>query len=224
MGSDRSVCMISGGLDSAVAAKLAKDDGCDIYALSFDYGQRHIRELECARKIAEHLNTVEHKVIKLDLRGIGGSALTDDRINVPSQSTAGLPLTYVPARNTIMLSVALAYAEVLEADCIYIGANYIDYSGYPDCRPEYFKAFQEMADLATKRGVEGKKVEIKTPLIKLSKKEIIQEGARLGVPFQHTWSCYCGSKKACGVCDSCRIRLRGFQEAGLDDPLEYDVG
>lgn len=221
----KAVCLISGGLDSTVAAFVAKSRGFEVHALSFDYGQRHMRkELSCARKVAAAVEAVEHRVIEVDLGGLGGSALTDRKIGIPKAGGAGIPRTYVPARNTILLSCALAYAEVVDADAIYMGVNAVDYSGYPDCRPEYIKAFQRMADLATKRAVEGKPVKIRTPLIDLSKKEIVELGARLGVPFKHTWSCYRGGKRACGGCDSCVLRLKGFEEAGIKDPIEYESG
>jgi len=218
----KAVCLISGGLDSAVTAFVAKDSGYEIHALTFDYGQRHDREVECAKKIAEAVGAAEHKIITIDLRALGGSALTDEMIDVPDAGGEGIPPTYVPARNTIMLAYCLAWAEVVEADAIYIGVNSIDYSGYPDCRPQYIQAFQKMANLATKRAVEGNPVKIETPLIKLSKKEIIELGVKLGVPFENTWSCYRGEDKACGTCDSCTLRLRGFKDVGVEDPIEYD--
>jgi 7-cyano-7-deazaguanine synthase len=222
----KAVCLLSGGLDSCIAAAIAANKGYEIYALSFDYGQRHRRELESAIKIAKFLKAKEHKTIKCDLREIGGSALTDD-IDVPERkeediSASIIPITYVPARNTIFLSYALAYAEVIKADAIFIGANSIDYSGYPDCRPEYFKAYQSMADLATKRGVEGNLIKIETPLINLTKAEIIKKGIELNAPLELTWSCYKGKEKACGKCDSCLLRLKGFREAGYEDPIEYE--
>ncbi|MFH1835710.1 MAG: 7-cyano-7-deazaguanine synthase QueC [Methanobacteriota archaeon] len=218
----KAVCLISGGLDSAVTAFIAKDVGYTIYALTFDYGQRHIRELACAKKIAEAVGAAEHKIITIDLRALGGSALTDEMIDVPDAGGEGIPPTYVPARNTIMLAYCLAWAEVVEADAVYIGVNSVDYSGYPDCRPEYIQAFQEMANLATKRAVEGNPVKIETPLINLSKKDIIEIGVKLGVPFEHTWSCYRGGELACGTCDSCTLRKKGFKEAGVEDPIGYD--
>lgn len=218
----KTVVLLSGGLDSTVSAYAARHDGRVIYALSCDYGQHHLREIECARKIAKDVGAVEHKIIELDLTVFGGSALTDEGIGVSEAGGEGIPATYVPARNTILLALALAYAEVTEADAIYIGVNSVDYSGYPDCRPEYIRAFQAMADLATKRAVEGNPVKIETPLINLPKKEIVELGARLGVPFEHTWSCYRGGARACGGCASCRLRLKGFTEAGLEDPIEYE--
>jgi len=223
------VCLISGGLDSTVTAAIAKSRGYVIYALTFDYGQRHRRELGSARKVARHFGAEEHRIIKVDLKQFGGSALTDRRIKVPRGKTLKqikaakeIPSTYVPARNTIFLSYALAYAEVVGADAIFIGANHIDYSGYPDCRPEYFRAFQRMADLATTGGIGGRKVKIATPLLDLDKREIVKLGAKLRVPFHLTRSCYGGGKKACGRCDSCVLRLNGFAQAGVEDPIEYE--
>ena len=224
----KAVVLLSGGLDSSTCMAIAKDEGYELYALSFDYGQRHSRELESAKAIAEHFGAKEHKILRIDLRQIGGSALTDDSIDVPENRDEEhmadeIPVTYVPARNTILLSFALAYAEVIGADAIYIGANALDYSGYPDCRPEYYRAFEEVARLGTKRGVEGKPIEIKYPLINMTKAEIIRTGMRLGVPYELTWSCYKGGEKACGVCDSCKLRIKGFKEAGYKDPIEYEV-
>ena len=221
----KAVVLLSGGLDSATVLAIALSEGYDVHALSFDYGQRHNRELESAVKIAKYYN-VPHKILKIDLRQIGGSALTDD-IDVPEREDAAvsdeIPITYVPARNTILLSYALAYAEVIDADAIFYGANAIDYSGYPDCRPEYIKAFEEVARLGTKRGVEGKPIRILAPLVNLTKAEIIKKGMELGVPYHLTWSCYRGGEKACGRCDSCLLRLKGFMEAGYTDPLEYET-
>lgn len=221
----RAVVLLSGGLDSATTLAIAIHRGYDAYALSFDYGQRHSKELESARKIASYYN-VPHKILKVDLRQIGGSALTDD-IDVPERDIEDIkkeiPITYVPARNTILLSFALAYSELIDADAIFYGANAIDYSGYPDCRPEYVEAFERMANLGTKRGVEGRPIKIETPLIHMSKAEIIRRGIELGVPYELTWSCYRGGEKACGRCDSCLLRLKGFMEAGYEDPLEYET-
>jgi len=225
----RAICLLSGGVDSAVASAIAKDHGYEIYAITFDYGQRHKKEIECAKKLAEFFRVREHKIFRIDLNEIGNSALTSNK-KIPERgieeikNSRQIPETYVPARNTIMLSFALAYAEVKGADAIFIGANCIDYSGYPDCRPEYFKKFQEMADLATKRGVEGRKIRIETPVIEMNKADIIKKGFELGVPFQYTWSCYRGGEKACGKCDSCVLRLNGFKEAGFRDPIEYEEG
>ncbi len=223
----KAVCLLSGGIDSAVAAAIAKSEGYEVYALTFSYGQRHDREVECARKIAGCLDS-RHKIFNINLHQFGGSALTDE-IEIPSGKTIDeirnsdeIPQTYVPARNTIFLSIALAYAEVVGADAIFIGAHEVDYSGYPDCRPEYFEKFRELAGLATKRGAEGKGIGIETPLIGLNKADIIRKGSGLEVPFQHTWSCYKEGERACGVCDSCVIRLNGFKEAGLEDPIEYE--
>ena len=224
----KAVVLLSGGLDSSTCMAIAKNDGYEIYALSFDYGQRHDRELESARAIARHFGAKEHLVLKMELDRIGGSALTDESIEVPENRdeehmAEDIPVTYVPARNTILLSYALAYAEVKDCDAIYIGANALDYSGYPDCRPEYYRAFEEVARLGTKRGVEGRPIEIKYPLIEMSKAEIIRTGMELGVPYELTWSCYKGGERACGVCDSCRLRLKGFREAGYEDPLDYEI-
>jgi 7-cyano-7-deazaguanine synthase len=213
------VCLLSGGIDSAVTSAIAKSRGYEVYTITFDYGQRHRKEMKCAEEIAKWLGA-KHKVIKADLRQIGGSALTDN-IQIPDEYE-GMPPTYVPARNTIFLSYALAYAEVIDADAIFIGVNAVDYSGYPDCREEYIKAFQNMANLATKRGVEGKEIKIEAPILYLTKGEIIRKGIELGVPFEKTWSCYRGGKKACGKCPSCLIRLKGFVEAGIEDPIEYE--
>ncbi len=215
----KAVCLISGGMDSAVAAAIAKREGYEIYAITFNYGQRNKKEMEAAREIAKWLNA-HHKILEVNLRQIGGSALTDE-IEVPEEAE-GIPPTYVPARNTIFLSFALAYAEVIDADYIFIGVNAVDYSGYPDCRPEYLEAFQKMADLALKRSVEGRPIKIKAPLLYLSKAEIVKKGYELGVPFEKTWSCYREGDKACGRCPSCKLRLKAFKEAGLRDPIEYE--
>lgn len=224
----KAVVLVSGGLDSATTLAMARNEGLECYALSFDYGQRHRSELSAAAAVAKSLGAVEHRVIALDLRGIGGSALTDDSIAVPDASNAsagGIPVTYVPARNTLFLSYALAWAEVLEAQHIYIGVNAVDYSGYPDCRPEYINAFQAMAALATKAGVEGKPASIHTPLIHLSKAEIIRQGTQLGVDYATTISCYAADAegRACGHCDSCRLRAAGFADAGIADPTRYQT-
>lgn len=219
----KAVVLLSGGLDSATALAMASADGYDCYALSFDYGQRHKFELQAAKKVASQFNVFEHKIIHLSLDDIGGSALTDKSIDVPQSPTQGIPVTYVPARNTVFLSLALGWAEVLGAEAIYIGVNAVDYSGYPDCRPEYIEAFQNMAALATRAGVEGKPVKIKTPLINLSKAEIIQAGSKLGVDYALTVSCYAAddSGAACGKCDSCRLRKAGFEAANIPDPTRY---
>jgi len=221
----RAVVLLSGGLDSSTVLAMALDMGYEVYALSFDYGQRHLKELKSAKKIAEYYK-VPHKIIRIDLRQIGGSALTDD-VEVPERGIEEIkdeiPITYVPARNTILLSYALAYAEVIDADAIFYGANAIDYSGYPDCRPEYVEAFEHMANLGTKRGAEGRPIKIIAPIIHMTKAEIIKKGMELGVPYELTWSCYRGGEKACGRCDSCLLRLKGFMEAGYEDPLEYET-
>jgi len=223
---EKAVVLVSGGLDSATTLAMAKSEGLLCYALSFDYGQRHKSELIAAAALAKKLGAEEHRIISLDLRGIGGSALTDDNIAVPDMSDAAddaIPVTYVPARNTLFLSYALAWAEVLEAVHIYIGVNAVDYSGYPDCRPEYIAAFQAMSALATRTGVEGRAAKIHTPLIHLSKAEIIRHGLKLGVDYSATISCYSADAegRACGHCDSCRLRAAGFADAGIADPTRY---
>ena len=217
------VVLLSGGLDSATVLALARQQGYACYALSVDYGQRHHAELAAAQRVAHELGAVEQRVVGIDLTGFGGSALTDMRIAVPEQATPGIPLTYVPARNTIMLSLALAWAEVLQAQDIFIGVNAVDYSGYPDCRPEYIAAFERMANLATKAAVEGKHLTLHTPLLRLSKADIVKLGTKLGVDYSHTVSCYQADKegRACAVCDSCRLRIAGFEAAGLADPTRY---
>ena len=219
----KAVVLISGGLDSATCLAIAKEQGYECYALSFDYGQRHRIELEAAANIAKSMQVQEHKIIPIDMSGIGGSALTDMQIAVPETETQGIPVTYVPARNTIFLSYALGWAEVLVADAIYIGVNALDYSGYPDCRPEFIDAFKKMANLATKVGVEGHIIDVETPLIDLSKAEIIKRGLALGVDYSKTISCYQAGHdgEACGRCDSCRLRLKGFRDAGVEDPTLY---
>jgi 7-cyano-7-deazaguanine synthase len=225
---NRAVCLLSGGLDSAVCLAFARREGYECYALSFDYGQRHRIELEAARRIAENLGAAKHLVLAVDLRAFGGSALTDE-IAVPTsrsseEMSAGIPVTYVPARNTIFLSLALAWAEVLEAADIFMGVNAIDYSGYPDCRPEFIEAFERMANLATKAGVEGStSLRIQTPLIRMSKADIVRLGRELDVDFSLTRSCYDPDFEglACGKCDSCVLRRKGFDEAGIADPVGY---
>jgi len=218
------VCLLSGGLDSATCLAVARSLGYRCYALSFDYGQRHRIELEAAARVAASLGAAEHRVVSIDLRAFGGSALTDD-IAVPKTGVGeGIPVTYVPARNTVFLSFALAWAEVLSSSDLFIGVNAIDYSGYPDCRPEFIAAFENMANLATKWGVEGRRrLKIHAPLMQLSKSEIVQLGGRLGVDFAMTHSCYDPDTRgrSCGLCDSCRLRLKGFADAGLEDTLEY---
>ena len=220
----RAVVLLSGGLDSATVLATARDAGFDSYCLSLDYGQRHRVELEAAARVASALGAVEHRTIRLALSDFGGSALTDSRIDVPVAGVQpGIPVTYVPARNTIMLSLALAWAEVLGSRAIFVGVNAVDYSGYPDCRPEYIAAFETLANLATKAGVEGNALRIHAPLIDLSKAEIIRRGTALGVDYALTVSCYQAdeSGRACGVCDSCRLRREGFLEAGVADPTPY---
>ncbi|WP_455210470.1 7-cyano-7-deazaguanine synthase QueC [Kaarinaea lacus] len=219
----KAVVLISGGLDSATALAIAKDQGFDCYGLSFDYGQRHVCELTSARNVAKHAAVIEHKIIRLDLSQIGGSALTDPSIAVPNEPSNGIPVTYVPARNTIFLAIALGWAEVLCAQNLFIGVNAVDYSGYPDCRPEFIQAFEAMANLATKKGVQGERFSVHTPLIHMSKADIIKQGAELGVDYALTVSCYDPDERgyACGRCDSCRIRAQGFKEAGIPDPTHY---
>jgi 7-cyano-7-deazaguanine synthase len=219
----RAVVLLSGGLDSATVLAVASNQGHDCYALSLDYGQRHHAELAAARSVASHLGAREHRVMHLDMGPFGGSALTDTSIAVPESPSEGIPVTYVPARNTIMLSLALGWAEVLDADAIYIGVNALDYSGYPDCRPDFIAAYQILADVATKRAVEGRPIRIEAPLIHMSKAEIIRLGQRLGVDYGQTVSCYQAdaSGRACGSCESCRLRRQGFTEAGITDPTRY---
>jgi 7-cyano-7-deazaguanine synthase len=219
----RAVVLLSGGLDSATALAIARSQNFECYALSVEYGQRHSAELDAARRVAAAAGVSDHRVMRVDLAGIGGSALTDTTIAVPESPTTGIPVTYVPARNTIMLSLALGWAEVLGAADIFIGVNVLDYSGYPDCRPEFIAAFAHLAALGTKAGVEGQPYRIQTPLIRLSKAEIIREGVRLGVDYGLTVSCYQadGDGRACGKCDSCRLRRAGFMAAGVSDPTRY---
>jgi 7-cyano-7-deazaguanine synthase len=219
----KTVVLLSGGLDSATVLAIATRAGHACHALSFRYGQRHGAELDAARRIARAMAVAEHRVFDLDLSGFGGSALTDRNIPVPERPGAGIPVTYVPARNTIFLSVALGWAEVLGARDIYIGVNAIDYSGYPDCRPEFTAAFETVANLGTKAGVEGDRFHIRTPLIEMSKAQIIRKGVALGVDYALTVSCYAVDEaaRACGRCDACRLRARGFAEAGLPDPTHY---
>jgi 7-cyano-7-deazaguanine synthase len=217
------IVLLSGGLDSATALAIARDDGYQCLALSFDYGQRHRSELKAAGEVARRLGAREHRTMKIDFAGIGGSALTDPGIRVPVSPSSGIPVTYVPARNTVFLSLALGWAEVAGADAIFIGVNALDYSGYPDCRPEYIAAFQAMANLATKAAVEGHPVRIETPIISMTKAEIIECGTALGVDYSLTVSCYQADAegRACGVCDSCRLRRSGFETAGVEDPTRY---
>lgn len=221
----KAVVLLSGGLDSATVLAIARQQGFDCYCLSLDYHQRHIAELQAADKVAKTLGASAHKTAQLDLSLFGGSALTDNSIEVPESATVGIPVTYVPARNTIMLSLALAWAEVLEAQDIFIGVNALDYSGYPDCRGEYVRAFQHMANLATKSAVEGKTITVHAPLIDMTKAEIVTLGAALGVDYAMTVSCYQADLQgeACGLCDSCRLRRQGFLTAGLADPTRYQA-
>jgi len=219
----RAVVLLSGGLDSVTALAIAQEQGFECYTLSFNYGQRHDAELVAAAKLSQQVGAIEHKVINIDLRAIGGSALTDNNIDVPEEHHEGIPVTYVPARNTVFLSIALGWAEVLSAQSIVIGVNAVDYSGYPDCRPEFISAFEQLANVATKAGVEGQKLTIQSPLMKMSKADIIQQGIRLGVDYSQTISCYQADSegKACGKCDSCHFRREGFQQAGISDPTRY---
>lgn len=216
----KAVILVSGGLDSATVLAMAKDQGYDCYALSMDYGQRHRIELDRARKVALANGAKEHRVVRIDIGSFGGSALTDQELAVPTEESNEIPITYVPARNTVFLSVALGWAEVLGAQAIFIGANAVDYSGYPDCRPEYIAAFQAMANLATKTGVNGETIRIEAPIIDLTKADIIKAGTALGVDYSNTISCYNPRTdgKVCGECDSCRIRAAGFAAAGVPDP------
>jgi len=223
---ETAVVLLSGGMDSATALAMTRKEGCDVIALTFDYGQRHRKEIAAAKRIAAHFHVSDHRTVRLDLRPIGGSALTDRQMAVPEQRRIEeigreIPTTYVPARNTILLAYSLGLAEVTRASAIVIAANAIDYSGYVDCRPEFYEAFQEVARLGTKRGVEGDVIEIRTPLIRMSKADIVRAGEELRVPWALTWSCYLGGPKACGVCDSCQLRLKGFREAGVEDPIPY---
>ncbi len=221
------VVLLSGGLDSSTTLAIAQRDGYSVDALTVLYGQRHAREVEAARAVAQALDVREHKLLELDLHGIGGSALTEEAMEVPmgrslQEIGEGIPTTYVPARNTILLSLALAWAEVRQATAIYVGANVLDHSGYPDCRPEYYQAFQEVARLGTKQGVEGSPVDIRYPLIDMDKAAIVRRAVELGVPLDLTWSCYLGGEEACGRCDACQLRLKGFKEAGVRDPIPYE--
>ena len=221
----KAVVLLSGGMDSATVLAMAVAQGFDCHALSVDYGQRHHAELAAAQRVARELGAREHRVVNIDLTGFGGSSLTDKKIAVSQQPTEGIPLTYVPARNTIMLALALAWAEVLQVRDIFIGVNAVDYSGYPDCRPAYIEAFERMANLATKAAVEGHPLAVHAPLQHMSKAEIIRQGLALGVDFSHTVSCYQAdeSGRACGVCDACRLRHAGFVAAGIDDTTRYCV-
>ena len=221
------VVLLSGGLDSSTALAIAVEQGFTPHAISFRYGQRHSRELQAAQAVGRHFGVTDHRVIDIDLRAFGGSALTSDDIAVPHERSAdemghGIPVTYVPGRNLIFLSLATAFAEVIGANDVFLGINSLDYSGYPDCRPEFLEAFQRTANLATKAGTEdGRALQYHAPLIQMTKAEIVREGTRLGVPWELTWSCYEGGNEACGTCDSCVLRLKGFAEAGQSDPLPY---
>lgn len=219
----KAVILVSGGLDSTTVLSMAMDQGYECYTLSFDYGQRHRSELEAAQRVSRAMAVKEHKVVRLDLGTIGGSALTDVAIDVPEFETEGIPVTYVPARNTVFLSIALGWAEVLGANDIFLGVNAVDYSGYPDCRPQYIAAFETMANVATKATVEGQNLSIHAPLIDMTKAEIVRAGMALGVDYSQTVSCYQASLDglACGKCDSCRLRQQGFIEAGVKDPTRY---
>ena len=219
----KAIVLVSGGLDSATCLAIAQAEGYACYALSFDYGQRSASELNAAAQLSETAGVIAHKTLPIDMGAIGGSALTDRSIAVPEEETVGIPVTYVPARNTVFLSYALAWAEVVEAEAIFIGVNALDYSGYPDCRPEYIDAFQSLINLATKAGVEGKNIVLRTPLIDLTKAEIIGVGLKLGVDYAATVSCYQADAegRACGLCDSCRLRAKGFADAQSQDPTRY---
>jgi len=221
--SPKAVILVSGGLDSTTVLAVAKSQGYECYTLSFDYGQRHRAELLAAEQLSHAMGALQHKTIALDLRAIGGSALTDDNIDVPEEASEGIPTTYVPARNTVFLSIALGWAEVLGASDIFIGVNAVDYSGYPDCRPDYIDAYEKMANLATKACVEGSSMRIQTPLIDLTKAQIIHKGRSLGIDYSQTVSCYQANLQgeACGKCDSCRLRQQGFRQAGVEDPTKY---
>ncbi|NII09980.1 7-cyano-7-deazaguanine synthase QueC [Oleiagrimonas sp. C23AA] len=218
----RAVVLLSGGMDSAVTVAMAQEQGYAVHALSVAYGQRHSAELAASNRVCQMLGVAEHKTVDIDLRSIGGSALTAD-IDVPEEGGDGIPVTYVPARNTIMLSVAMGWAEVLDAEAIYCGVNAVDYSGYPDCRPAFIEAFDRLAQVATKAGVEGHGPQVRAPLMHMSKADIVREGVRLGVDFAQTVSCYQADDhgRACGHCDACRLRAQGFAEAGVDDPTRY---
>lgn len=218
--------LLSGGIDSAVAGAIARSEGYELYALTVDYGQRHSKEIRAARQVAVGLGVSEHKVLRVDIGQFGGSALTDSKLRVPKSRRGkdigeGIPITYVPARNTVLLGLGLSWAEAIDAGAVFIGAHAVDYSGYPDCRPEFIEAFQKVSALGTKKGVQGRAVRIKAPLVRMGKVDIIKRGRKLGVPFKLTWSCYSGGEKACGACDSCIIRLRAFREAGINDPIQY---
>ena len=219
----RAIVLLSGGLDSVTALAMAREQGFACYTLSFNYGQRHYAELDAAKILSNQNGAVEHKVIDIDLSSIGGSALTDSNIAVPEHYEEGIPVTYVPARNTVFLSIALGWAEVMSAQAIFVGVNAVDYSGYPDCRPAFISAFEQLANVATKAGVEGQKLTVEAPLMTMTKADIIQQGIRLGIDYSQTISCYQADQdgKACGKCDSCRFRQQGFEQAGVIDPTRY---
>ncbi|WP_347552010.1 7-cyano-7-deazaguanine synthase QueC [Pseudalkalibacillus hwajinpoensis] len=221
--SKKAVIVLSGGLDSTTCMGIAKEKGYELYPITFHYGQKHNREVEQAKKVADHYNAPDHRIVNISfLNQIGGSALTDDSIDVPTDLAEDeIPVTYVPARNMIFLSLASAYAEVIGAEAIYIGVSAVDYSGYPDCRPEFIESMNETVNLATKAGATGSKMVIETPLINLTKGKTVEEGLRLNVPYELTTSCYNGEEEACGECDSCRLRLKGFEDAGAVDPIPY---
>lgn len=222
---EKAVIVLSGGLDSTTCMGIAKEKGYDLYPMTFNYGQRHNREVEQAKKVADHYHAQDHKIVDINFfNQIGGSALTDDTIEVPEAVDEGdIPVTYVPARNMIFLSLASAYAEVIGAELIYIGVSSVDYSGYPDCRPEFIESMNQTVNLATKVGVSDKSMNIKTPLMHLTKAETIETGIKLNVPYSLTTSCYNGAEKACGQCDSCQLRIKGFKEAGIRDPIPYQI-
>jgi 7-cyano-7-deazaguanine synthase len=222
VGREKAVVLLSGGLDSTVSAAVARSEGFDVLALTIDYGQRHSRELRSAKAVAKSLGAKEHLVLRVDMAKIGGSALTDGKMRVPKSGVKpGIPATYVPARNLVFLSLAASFAERVGASRVYIGANSVDYSGYPDCRPEFIEAFGRAANLGTKAGVEGGGIEVVAPLQTMSKSDIVTLGTKLGAPLHLTWSCYEGGRLACGKCDSCRLRLKGFAEAGATDKIKY---
>jgi 7-cyano-7-deazaguanine synthase len=222
--SKKAVIVLSGGLDSTTCMGIAKEEGYELYPITFHYGQRHNREVEQAIEVGKYYEVKDHRIVDLTfLKDIGGSALTDDELEVPTEAEEGIPVTYVPARNMIFLALSSAYAEVIGATAVYTGVSAVDYSGYPDCRPEFIKSMEETINLATKAGVTGQNIQVKTPLINLSKKETIEAGLSLDVPYELTTSCYNGKEAACGKCDSCQLRLKGFKEAGSSDPITYEV-